>query len=372
MKPRVLIVGRSRYRLPLESGLRRKFEALERELDVRVLASATDRATRGDALFHLVPPFRPRLLDGVVFYLALPFRIRREIGDFEPDAVLLQSPYEAAAALAGRRLTRRRPAVVLDVHGDWRTATRLYGSAARRALGPLADRIAAASVRRVDAVRTISGYTTDLVRSVGVEPASTFAAFMDLEPFLTAPVPLPPQPLALFVGVLERYKDVDTLTEAWRLAAPRLGTGRLRVIGHGSRAGVVEELVRDLPGQTDWTPEVPNAGIAAELDAATVLVLPSRSEGLGRIVVEALCRGRPIVATRVGGITDLVSDGENGLLVEPRHPPALADALVRVLSDDSLARKLAADARPSVEPWLATPEEYAARVRGLVEQVTSL
>jgi glycosyltransferase involved in cell wall biosynthesis len=132
---------------------------------------------------------------------------------------------------------------------------------------------------------------------------------------------------------------------------------------------VVEELVRALPGQVEWSASVPNDEIAALLDAATVLVLPSRSEGLGRIVVEALCRGRPVVATRVGGITDLVSGGENGLLVPPQDPASLADALVRVLTDGELAARLAAAARPSVEPWLATPEDYARRTRELVEQV---
>jgi glycosyltransferase involved in cell wall biosynthesis len=101
-----------------------------------------------------------------------------------------------------------------------------------------------------------------------------------------------------------------------------------------------------------------------------VLVLPSRSEGLGRIVVEALCRGRPVVATQVGGITDLVRDGENGLLVPPQDPETLADALVRVLTARPLAERLAAAARPSVEPWIAAPEDYARRTRELVEQVT--
>ena len=62
-------------------------------------------------------------------------------------------------------------------------------------------------------------------------------------------------------------------------------------------------------------------------------------------------------------------DGENGLLVEPRVPAALADALVRVLTDAGLAERLAAAARPSVEPWIATPEDYARRTRELVEQV---
>jgi glycosyltransferase involved in cell wall biosynthesis len=364
VKARVLIVGRSRYRLPLDGGLRRKFDALAAELDVRVLASAPAGAPVGDATFRLVPPSRPRVLDGLLFYTALPFRVRRELRDFHPDAVLVQSPYEAAAVL----LARGRP-VILEIHGDWRTATRLYGSGARQLLAPLADRLALAAVRRVDAVRTISSFTTGLVRSVGVEPAATFPAFMDLERFLGPVVALPEQPYVLFVGVLERYKGVDELAGAWRLAAPRLPGAKLRIVGKGSRTGVAEALVRDLPGQTEWTREVPNEQIPDVLDAATALVLSSRSEGLGRIVVEALCRGRPVVASRVGGITDLIRDGENGLLVDPCDPASLADALVCMLSDRALAERLAAAARPSVEPWIATPEDYAVRTRELVELV---
>src|SRR5262249_21182428 len=157
---RVLIVGRSRYRLPLEGGLARKFHALGAELDVRVLASGTG----SDEAFRLVPPRQP--LDGVRFWAELPSRVRREVREFRPHAVLVQSPYEAAAVLAARPGVP----VILEIHGDWRTATRLYGSGARQALSPVADRIALAAVRRVDAVRTISTYTTELVRAVGVEP----------------------------------------------------------------------------------------------------------------------------------------------------------------------------------------------------------
>jgi glycosyltransferase involved in cell wall biosynthesis len=352
-KPRVLIVGRSRYRLPLEPNLRRKFDALREELDVRVLASGAG----GDETFRLVAP---RRLDGPLFWAALPRLVRRELEDFRPDAVLTQSPYEAAAVFAARR----EVSVILEIHGDWRTATRLYGSGARRVLAPIVDRVALSALRRADAVRTISSYTTGLVRAAGVEPAAEFPAFMDLEPFLRPVLPLPAEPKALFVGVLERYKDVDGLAAAWRLAAPRLPGVSLRIVGRGSRSRAVQVLE-----QSEWTRQVPNDEIPSMLDAATVLVLPSRSEGLGRIVVEALCRGRPVVATSVGGITDVVRDGENGLLVPPRDPAALADVLVRVLTDRALAERLAAAARPSVEPWIATPEDYARRTRELVEQV---
>jgi glycosyltransferase involved in cell wall biosynthesis len=331
-------------------------------MDVRVLASGEG----ADATFELVSP---RLADGARFWGELPARIVRELVRFRPDAIAAQSAYEAAAALAARAVVGKKTPVLVDVHGDWRTSTRLYGSPLRRALSPLADRVALAALRRSDAARTVSPYTTELVREIGVEPADVFPAFMDLDPFLGPVQPLPERPQALFVGVLELYKNVDGLADAWRLAAPRAPGTKLRLVGSGTRTDVVERLVRDLPEQTSWTNRLETREVAVALDAATALVLPSRSEGMGRVVVEALCRGRPVVASRVGGIPDLVRDDVNGLLVEPGDTEALADALVRILSDHELAERLAAGARESVEPWLATPEEYAARLHEAVVRV---
>jgi glycosyltransferase involved in cell wall biosynthesis len=371
-KPRLLMVGRTRYRLPLDESLRLKFDALSRVFDVRVLATGVAGAPKEDALFSLAGPWRPRGLDGAFYFATLPARVARELRRSRPDAVLVQGAHETWLALLGRRLARVRAPIVLDVHGDWRSATRLYGSPARRLLNPLADRLAVSALRRADAVRTISDYTTGLVRALGVEPASVFPAFMDLEPFLGPVRPLPDPPRALFVGVLEHYKGIDELAAAWRLAAPRLPGVTLHLVGRGTRRHVVEALRRELPAQTEWTGSLPTAGVAAALDAATALVLPSRSEGMGRVLVEAFCRGRPAVASRVGGIVDLVRDGENGLLVTPPDPPALADALVRLLSDPALAGRLAAGARATADDWVATPDEYAARLAALVAGLVSV
>jgi glycosyltransferase involved in cell wall biosynthesis len=366
VKPRVLFVGRTRYRLPLDGSLARKFEALGDELDVRVLASAANGSGTDDGTFMLVPAVRPRALDGLAFYASLPVRVVRELRRFRPDAVVAQTAYEAAAVLLARRAARSRARLVLDVHADWRTSTRLYGSPVRRLLAPLGDRIAAAAVRRADRVRTVSGFTTRLVRDLGLEPAGVFPAYMDLEPFLGPPVPLPGAPRALFVGVLERYKNVDGLAAAWRAAAPRVPGATLHVVGSGTLTRVVEDLVADLPGQTAWAPRLSAEEVAAAFDAATLLVLPSRSEGMGRVIVEAFCRGRPVLAARVGGIVDLVEDGANGVLVEPGDTDALADALVRLLTERELAANLGEGARRSASRWLQTPEEYAERVRALV------
>jgi len=363
------MVGRTRYTLPLSPSLEQKFEALSVELEVRVLAS--ERASGGsDRRFRLVRRVRPGALDGASFYVLLPFRVARELRDFRPDAVLAQGAQEAALVLLGRRLARVPTKVIADVHGDPAAPARLYGSRLRKVLAPLADWLARRGLRGSDGVRTISEYTSSVVRDAGVEPTATFAAFMDLEPFLeTDPRPLPQKPVALFVGVLERYKAVDLLVEAWRLAAPQVPDATLHIVGRGALRGVAAQLVAELPEQTRWTEVLPTTDVARALDEATVLVLPSRSEGLGRVIVEAFCRGRGVVASRVGGIPDIVEDGRTGLLVPTGDAGALADALVQALTDRALAERLGASARVAVEPWLATPEEYARQIRELVESV---
>jgi glycosyltransferase involved in cell wall biosynthesis len=367
VKPRVLLVGRTRYSLPLAPTLQRKFDALDDVLEVRVLAAAPSRTTPPEGRFVLARPPRVRAVDGIAFWSTLPLRIARELRRFRPDAILAQSAYDAAAAELARALARSDARVIVDVHGDWRTATRLYGAPARRLLAPLADRLALAGLRRADAVRAVSDYTARLVREVGLEADDVFPAFMELEPFLaTPPAPLPERPQALFIGVLERYKNIDGLAAAWRAAAPRVPEAQLRIVGAGSRHAIVETLVAELPGRTSWTPRLDSADVARALDASSVLVLPSRSEGMGRVVVEAFCRGRGAVATRVGGIPELVQDGVNGLLVERGDPAGLADALVDVLGRRELADRLGKAARAGVSQLLATPEQYAERLRALV------
>jgi glycosyltransferase involved in cell wall biosynthesis len=371
-RPRVLFVGRARLRFPLERGLERRFEALSGELDWRQLGSAVDGRAPRDPRFALASPFPLRLLDGPLWYARLPARIARELRRFDPDAVIAQGAQETALTLLARRLARSRAAVVLDLHGDWRAPTRLYGSRARRLLDPFADALARRALRRADGVRTISEYTTQLVRAAGIEPDAEFPAFMDLEPFTAQPlVPLPERPRALFVGVLERYKAFDLLAEAWRGVAARVPDAVLHVVGQGTLAPLAASLVEELPGRVEWTPWLTAEQVASALDASTLLVLPSRSEGMGRVVIEAGCRARAVVGSRVGGIPDVVADGETGVLVPPGDPGALADALVSVLSDRALAERFGAAGRRRVEPWLATPEEYARRVRRLVDEVVA-
>lgn len=368
MNPSILMAGRTRYALPLSSSLESKFDALADVVEVHVLAARRRGSYGTDPRFTLVRPLP--VLDGPLYYARFPFLVARELKRTRPDAVLVQGAQETALALLGRRLVRSRAKVILDLHGDPGAATRLYGSSRRRVLAPVADALARRGIRGADGVRTLSPFTTQIVRALGREPAAEYPAFMDLEPFLERPpAPLPEQPALLFVGVLERYKAIEVLAAAWRLAERSLPGVTLHLVGRGTMTAIPEGLVDEFPDRVRWTPELPTAGVAQAMDETSALLLPSRSEGLPRIVVEAFCRGRAVIGARAGGIPDIVSDGDNGLLVAGESPQALADAMVRLVTEPGLAAKLGQGAHADGLRWSATPAENARRTRELVETV---
>ena len=156
--------------------------------------------------------------------------------------MLAQSPFEAAAAYAGRALARRRVPVVVEWHGDWASFARLYGSRARQPLAPVLDRLAAWSLRPRRRRSHALAVHDRLARRHGVEPAATFRPTPTCRAFADPPtIALPERPTALFVGVLQRYKNVDGIVAAWRLAAPRVPTARLVLVGEGPMRADVEQ-----------------------------------------------------------------------------------------------------------------------------------
>jgi glycosyltransferase involved in cell wall biosynthesis len=357
-RPRVLFVGRTRYSLPLPDSLARKWDALSERMDIRVLASGSGR----DPRFHLMPA---RHLDGPRFYASLPFEVAREVRAFKPDVIVAESPYEAVAVEIARRVQRSGAKLVVEVHGDWRTSTRLYGSPLRVAVSPVGDQLARWALLSADGHRALSPFTASLVRGLGREPLGVFPTYSDLGAFTGPLVPVPATRTVLFVGVLERYKNLDVLAAAWKLVTARVPDATLHLVGMGAQTAVAEELVRG--GAVRWDRRLDPGGVAAALDASRALVLPSPVEGLGRVAIEAFLRGRAVVGTRSGGIPDIVEHERTGLLVGPGDVHGLARAIERVLVEDGLAQRLGAAAHEESGRWLSTPDEFAERVFGVVE-----
>lgn len=166
-----------------------------------------------------------------------------------------------------------------------------------------------------------------------------------------------------YVGGLHRYKGVFDLATA----VDRVDDASLLVAGDGPAGDRLDETTGD---DCRLLGAVPYESVPAVYDAVDALVLPSHTEGLPRVVLEAQASGTPVVATRVGGVPEVVDDGETGLLCPPRRPDALAATLERIVDDASLRSRLAAAGRAAVETkftWSALLDRYERFLGRVVE-----
>jgi glycosyltransferase involved in cell wall biosynthesis len=157
----------------------------------------------------------------------------------------------------------------------------------------------------------------------------------------------------LFIGGLKYVKGVDVLIEAFHVLSKRLKNLQLRIVGDG---GMREELTKrinflNLGSHVKILGYVPYYSVKDQLSDASVFVLPSRSEGLPNVLLQAMAAGLPIVATRVGGIPSLIRDGENGLLVTADNPEELAETIEKLLMNHDLAERLGRNAHRKAEEY---------------------
>ena len=139
------------------------------------------------------------------------------------------------------------------------------------------------------------------------------------------------------------------------------------IIGEGNQRAVIEEQVRQLgleavvrmPGYFSHVEDI--------YGVSDILCVPSIMEGLGLVVLEAFYFGVPVVASRIGGIPEIIKDGENGLLVEPRDEKGLAEAVIKLLKDPELADKFRQRGRETFNNF--SQDTMAPRVEVIYEQV---
>ena len=159
----------------------------------------------------------------------------------------------------------------------------------------------------------------------------------------------PDAPLVLFVGRLMPQKAVADLVSALDLLQHVRPRVRTLIAGDGPLRAELEETSRAfrLPDKVKFLGQ--REDVPALLAAADVLVLPSLYEGLPNVVLEAMRFGKPVVATAAPGTTEVVVDGETGLLVPLRTPTALARAIRTIVDDPALARRLGDAGRARVD-----------------------
>jgi glycosyltransferase involved in cell wall biosynthesis len=191
----------------------------------------------------------------------------------------------------------------------------------------MAERIAARGVRR-DRIRTIHN-------------AVLFESAEPTEPRSAAPI-------IAIIGRLSPEKGVDQGLRAFARVLEHVPDARLWVAGQGPEEGRLRAQAQalDVSRSVEWLGY--HAAVSSLYARVSILLIPSRSEGLPNVALEAMGHGVPVVASAVGGVPEVVVDGETGLLAPAGDTEALAARLLQVLRDPALARRLGSQERAHV------------------------
>lgn len=280
---------------------------------------------------------------------------RRALREDRPDLINVQcfGPNGVWATALAR--VAHRPLVVSS-HGEtFGDADDVFTQSA------LLRRSLAGALRRADAVTGCSEHVVrDLERRFALEPGRGVVVPNGVDVAEPAgDVPLPPRYL-LAIGRLVRTKGFDLLLEAF--AAARLAGVTLVIGGDGPEAQALAARAHELDVPLHLTGRLDRGAVVTAMAGALAVVVPSRAEAFGIVVLEGWRAGVPVVVTSHGGPADLVTDGVDGLVVDPEDTAALAAALRLLVTDTATAQRLGAAGRAAVGAytWARVVADYEA------------
>jgi glycosyltransferase involved in cell wall biosynthesis len=199
--------------------------------------------------------------------------------------------------------------------------------------------------RRVDGVIAISRVIMNLLIEAGVEPERIRLIHSGIDPQRydrcgDGSASTEYEAVVGIIASLEERKGHRYLLEAAAMLKRRGHKIKYLVAGEGPVRRQLEDRVKvlNLEDEVRFCGFVSDApGILSQID---IFILPSLYEGLGVAVLEAMAAGKPVIASRVGGLPELIADGETGLLVAPKNTEGLAQAIARLAGEKSLAREM--------------------------------
>lgn len=152
-------------------------------------------------------------------------------------------------------------------------------------------------------------------------------------------------PIILSVSPINTAKGLDTLVSAIPIVAKAIPGIRFVHIGKAEDRHLANALTRETNGAAQLISPIPWPSVSDYYKAATIVVSPSRFETAGYTILEGMIHGKPVVASNVGGLTDLVEDGKTGFLVPPGDPKSLGEALVKLLRETELWQEMGEQGR---------------------------
>lgn len=257
--------------------------------------------------------------------------------------------------------------------------------------GRLRLHLAARSIRRsvlarADGLLPVSRYTADLLVRAGADPQRIRVVHNGVDPEVFHPMDPGParrrlnvegRKVLFTVARLVPRKGIDTVLEAMPEILAAVPEAVYLVAGDGPDADRLAGLVRarGLADRVRFVGRCSDEELLGLYAACDVFVMPARQEGrsvegFGIVFLEASACERPVIGARSGGVPEAIRDGETGLLVPPSDPSALAAAVVRILEDPALARKLGAGGR-ALAVGEASWDAVARRLQGAIAELSA-
>jgi N-acetyl-alpha-D-glucosaminyl L-malate synthase BshA len=249
----------------------------------------------------------------------------------------------ATAAYLSRGLTGKP--YVVTLHGSDVT---ILGS------DPSYEPVNTFSVEQADAVTAVSRFMADEAKNnLGIsKEIRVIPNFVDTEVYHPAPCELMEQPehdiVVAHVSNFRAVKRVDDLIYAMCMVTKKAPDAKLVLIGDGPERHRVERLIDQMDLRRNITLTGYRSDVPELLRCADTLVLPSETESAPLTILEAMSTGLPVVATRVGGIPEMVEDGRNGFLVPLKHPEDIAERILELHADRGKLRRMGEAARETV------------------------
>ena len=352
-KPKVLFFSTTSYAEPIPESINKKFEVLGKLATIKIFAYKANNSENhvSSSIFHLFKRPKNRFIRYIKTIFITIFIMRKHFS--RADIVVVQDPILSLLVLLSIRFVSKKPKLVIESHGDFiETITLEKNLFFPKLYKFLLKIIASYTLNRADCLRVISSSTRQQVESFTQNKLIVeFPAWIDLKNFLDVDYN-PEKSTVLFLGSISDRKNPLLILRSLNnlrkdtifyltLIGPHINKEYLNMLDQYITNNNLDEFVT-------IKKEIEQAGVIDFLSSSSLLILPSKSEGLGRVVLEAQAVGCPVLVSDSGGMKDFIEDTKTGFIFKNNDVIDLSEKIELILNDKQLMKDVSIHGKESL------------------------
>lgn len=359
---KVLFVSPTVYSNPLTKDIQKKFQSLSNVCNPIVYAFSEEKFTSSvegvEAIFN--KKNKNRFLNYLKIIFLFLFRIPKIVKDQNIEIVCLQDPITGFFAVLSLKIRKFPVKIIVETHGDFIDTIGLE----KNLLLPkfyisIFTYFAKYSINNADSIRSISEFTEKQVKEFGYSGLFVrFPAWINIDTYLNADENRSYKDTfkIIFVGSVTDRKNPDLIVKALEPIDKNLS---LEIIGSTPNGKYLEKLQNSINNskhseRIKMTPFIDSQELISKYSTANLFILPSKSEGLGRVIIEAQSTACPVLISSDTGMTDLVIENETGFIFENNNEIDLTEKLKFIIENYEHATQTGVNARLFVKENFST------------------